>query len=82
MSQFLSRPRERRLPREVLRLHQILSSGGSIDWARQAATALADAARQEFDTTTFADMAPSPDLDWLRRFLLIAASDRSSQQDG
>ena len=66
MSRFLSRPRKHRLPREVLRLHQILSSGGSIDWARQAAKALADAARQEFDATAFADLTPSPDLEWLR----------------
>ncbi|MGD8275174.1 MAG: FAD-dependent oxidoreductase [Thiohalocapsa sp.] len=67
MGRFLSRPRERRLPREVLRLHQILSSAGSIDWARQAARALADAARHEFDSTAFAGVASGPDLTWLRR---------------
>jgi geranylgeranyl pyrophosphate synthase len=67
MSRFLGRPRERRLPREVLRLHQILSAGGSIAWARESARALADAARQEFDGNAFAGVAPGPDLDWLRR---------------
>ena len=30
ISTFLARPRERRLPREVLRLHQIIADGGSI----------------------------------------------------
>ena len=34
---FLARPRARRLPREVLRLHDIIASNGSIEWARQAA---------------------------------------------
>jgi hypothetical protein len=37
-------PRERRLPREALRLHQILASGGSIQWAQQSAAAFAEAA--------------------------------------
>jgi hypothetical protein len=36
---FPARPRERRLPREALRLHQILASGGSIQWAQQSAAA-------------------------------------------
>ena len=49
ISSFLARPRERRLPREVLRLHQILASGGSIQWAQQSAAALAEAAAREFD---------------------------------
>ena len=33
MSGFLARPRERRLPREVLRLHDIIASSGGIEWA-------------------------------------------------
>ena len=37
ISSFLARPRERRLPREVLRLHDIIASNGSIEWAQQAA---------------------------------------------
>ncbi|MDM0069142.1 FAD-dependent oxidoreductase [Variovorax sp. J31P207] len=66
MSNFLSRPRERRLPREVFRMHDIVAGTGSIDWARQSALALADAAAKEFDLSAFAGVAPSPDLDWLR----------------
>ncbi|MDM0023187.1 FAD-dependent oxidoreductase [Variovorax saccharolyticus] len=66
MSHFLSRPRERRLPREVLRLHDIVVGTGSIEWARQSAVALAEAAAQEFDASAFAGAAPGPDLDWLR----------------
>jgi geranylgeranyl pyrophosphate synthase/uncharacterized protein with NAD-binding domain and iron-sulfur cluster len=62
---FLSRPRERRLPREVLRLHQILAKGGSIDWAQRSAQALAKAAAQEFEAA-FAGVPASPDLEWLR----------------
>ncbi len=66
MSNFLSRPRERRLPREVWRLHDILESGGSIQWARSSATAFAEAAAREFETVAFADVPRGPDLDWLR----------------
>ena len=64
--EFLSRPRERRLPREVLRLRDILGRSESIAWAQTSANVLADAAAREFDDTAFAGVAPSPDLDWLR----------------
>ncbi len=63
---FLSRSRERRLPREVLRLHDILDAGGSIAWARDAATAFAAAAVSEFELSAFAGAPASADLDWLR----------------
>ena len=63
---FLARPRERRLPREILRLHDIIASTGSIEWARQAANAFAEAAAREFDASAFAGAPASPDLDWLR----------------
>ena len=66
ISSFLARPRERRLPREVLRLHQILASGGSIQWAQRSALAFAEAAAREFNSTAFAGVAASPDLEWLR----------------
>jgi geranylgeranyl pyrophosphate synthase/uncharacterized protein with NAD-binding domain and iron-sulfur cluster len=66
ISSFLARPRERRLPREVLRLHQILASGGSIQWAQQAAAAHAEAAASEFHSSAFAGVPASPDLEWLR----------------
>jgi geranylgeranyl pyrophosphate synthase len=66
MSNFLSRPRERRLPREVFRMHDIVAGTGSIEWARQSAVALAAAAAEEFDLSAFAGVPPGPDLDWLR----------------
>jgi geranylgeranyl pyrophosphate synthase len=63
---FLSRPRERRLAREVLHLRQILARTGSIEWAQQSAAAFAEAAKREFDETAFAGVPASPDLQWLR----------------
>ncbi len=66
ISAFLARPRERRLPREILRLHRILASGGSILWAQQSATAFAEAAAREFHNSAFAGLPASPDLQWLR----------------
>jgi geranylgeranyl pyrophosphate synthase/uncharacterized protein with NAD-binding domain and iron-sulfur cluster len=63
---FLGRPRERRLTREVLQLRQILAKSGSIDWTRQSAIAFAEAAKREFDETAFAGVPASPDLEWLR----------------
>jgi geranylgeranyl pyrophosphate synthase/uncharacterized protein with NAD-binding domain and iron-sulfur cluster len=66
ISGFLALPRERRLPREVLRLHKIIASGGSIPWAQQSAAALAEAAAREFHSSAFAGVPVSPDLEWLR----------------
>ena len=66
ISSFLARPRERRLPREVLRLHQILANGGSIVWAQRSAAAFAEAAAREFHSSAFAGVPASPDLEWLR----------------
>jgi geranylgeranyl pyrophosphate synthase/uncharacterized protein with NAD-binding domain and iron-sulfur cluster len=66
IASFLARPRERRLPREVLRLHRIIAGGGSIQWAQQAAAALAQAAAREFHSSAFAGVPTSPDLEWLR----------------
>lgn len=66
IGRFLSRPRERRLPREVLRLHNMLESGGSIRWAQQSAAAFAEAAARELERSAFAGVPASPDLDWLR----------------
>ena len=63
---FLSRPRERRLTREVLQLRQILASTGSIEWAQQSAVAFAEAAKREFHETAFAGVPAGPDLEWLR----------------
>jgi geranylgeranyl pyrophosphate synthase len=66
IASFLARPRERRLPREVLQLHRIIAAAGSIQWAQQVATAFAEAATREFDHSAFAGVSASPDLDWLR----------------
>ena len=64
---FLERPRERRLPSEVFRLHKIIEDAGSLAWAQAAARAFAEAAARQFDETAFAGVKPSADLDWLRR---------------
>jgi geranylgeranyl pyrophosphate synthase len=77
ISSFLARPRERRLPREVLRLHQIISGGGGIQWAQQVAATFAEAAVHEFGTSAFAGVPASPDLEWLR-----ACVDYLVQRDG
>ena len=66
MRGFLARPRERRLPREVLRLHHIIAGSGGIEWAQQAAAAFAEAAAREFDSSAFAGVPANPDIDWLR----------------
>jgi geranylgeranyl pyrophosphate synthase len=63
---FLSRARDRRLPREVWRLRQIIMSGGSVQWAQQTATAFAEAAALEFQSSAFAGSHTSPDLEWIR----------------
>jgi geranylgeranyl pyrophosphate synthase len=66
MSGFLARPLERRLPREVLRLHEIIASSGSIEVAQQAAAAFVEAAARGFDSSAFAGVPASSDLEWLR----------------
>jgi geranylgeranyl pyrophosphate synthase len=66
ISGFLARPCERRLPREILRLRQVLAGGGSIEWAQQSAVAFAEAAAREFHGSAFAGVPASPDLQWLR----------------
>jgi geranylgeranyl pyrophosphate synthase len=66
ISGFMARPRERRLLREVLRLHDMIASSGGIAWARQAAAAFAEAAAREFDSSAFAGVPANPDLEWLR----------------
>ena len=43
----------------------MIASGGSIQWAQQAAAAFAEAAAREF-TSAFAGAPLSPDLEWLR----------------
>jgi geranylgeranyl pyrophosphate synthase/uncharacterized protein with NAD-binding domain and iron-sulfur cluster len=66
ITNFLARPRERRLPREVLRLHDIIARSGGIAWAQQVAAAFTEAAAREFESSAFAGVPASPDLEWLR----------------
>jgi hypothetical protein len=47
-------------------MHDIVTGTGSIEWARQSALALAEAAAKEFDLSAFAGVPRGPDLDWLR----------------
>lgn len=47
---FLGRPRQRRLPREVAWLQQLMRHYGSIEYAQRAARELAQAAVTEFDS--------------------------------
>jgi geranylgeranyl pyrophosphate synthase len=47
---FLARPRERRLPREMGWIYDVLRRHGSIDYAQQASRDLAAAAANEFET--------------------------------
>ena len=63
---FLAKPRQRRLPREVMRLHDIIARSGSLNWAQSAADTFAQAALREFDKSAFAGASKGPDLDWLR----------------
>lgn len=62
---FFARPRERRLPRQMFEVQELLTQSGSIAWARQAALALARAA-QEALPTAFADAREGPDLAFIR----------------
>jgi geranylgeranyl pyrophosphate synthase/uncharacterized protein with NAD-binding domain and iron-sulfur cluster len=66
ISGFMARPRERRLLREVLRLHDMIARSGGIEWARQTAAAFAEAAAREFDSAAFVGVPANPDLEWLR----------------
>jgi geranylgeranyl pyrophosphate synthase len=66
MAGFLSRSRQRRLPREVFRLHELLETTGSIDWAVEIARSFAQVAVDEFEARAFTGAVDGPDLAWLR----------------
>lgn len=53
----------------MLRLHDIIASNESIERARQAANAFAEAAAREFDDSAFVGAPTSPELDWLRAWI-------------
>jgi geranylgeranyl pyrophosphate synthase len=65
LEDFLARPRERRLPRQLFEIQELLERGGSIVWARDVAGALARAA-QEALPTAFAGAREGPDLAFIR----------------
>jgi geranylgeranyl pyrophosphate synthase/uncharacterized protein with NAD-binding domain and iron-sulfur cluster len=65
MKQFLAKPRAGRLSRDVLKLRDMIGTGGGLAWAESAASALAHAATNEFESA-FAGVPPGPDLNWLR----------------
>jgi geranylgeranyl pyrophosphate synthase len=65
LENFLSRPGQRRLERELLRLYELLFKTGSIEWVRQAASALSMAAQNELPSA-FAGARDGPDLDFVR----------------
>jgi geranylgeranyl pyrophosphate synthase/uncharacterized protein with NAD-binding domain and iron-sulfur cluster len=60
LQDFLGRPREGRLPRQMFEVQRILAQGGSIEWARSAARALARAAQEELPSA-LADAREGPD---------------------
>ncbi|HEX5348337.1 MAG TPA: FAD-dependent oxidoreductase [Pseudonocardiaceae bacterium] len=62
---FFSRPRERRLQRELVEMYDLLGRTGSIEWAQLAASALTSAAQKEFPLA-FAGANDGPDLDFVR----------------
>jgi hypothetical protein len=61
----LGRPRERQLPREVLRLDLMIASSGS-EWAQKTAAAFAEAVAHEFNSSAFEGVPASPNLEWFR----------------
>jgi geranylgeranyl pyrophosphate synthase len=64
LQNFFSRARERRLQRELVEIHDLLGRSGSIEWARQAASALTSAAQKELPLA-FAGANDGPDLDFV-----------------
>lgn len=64
---ILAKPRARRLTREVDWMKSVLDRNGSIRYAQQVASELAQAARSEFDNA-FASAVDGPDKRFLRQF--------------
>jgi geranylgeranyl pyrophosphate synthase/uncharacterized protein with NAD-binding domain and iron-sulfur cluster len=65
LDDFLSRRGGQRLDRELVTIHELLRGTGSIQWARDAASALMTAARQEL-SPAFAGAREGTDLDFVR----------------
>ena len=65
LEQFLSRPPQARLPRQMAVVYEVLEQTGAIQWAREAAAALLSGARDQF-AAAFRDAKEGPDLEFLR----------------
>jgi geranylgeranyl pyrophosphate synthase len=65
LEEFLSRSGRRPLERELAAVRRLLEGSGSIDWARQAASALSRAALDELPGA-YAGAQDGPDLDFVR----------------
>ncbi len=65
---FLGKPRQQRMSREVSWVYELLRLYGSIEYARTAARAFADAARTEL-RSAYADAQPGEDLEFVRLLL-------------
>jgi len=63
-----AKPRDRRLPREIGWLYELLAQHRSIDFARDAAARLASAALQEMETA-YADAPEGEDKDFIRNLV-------------
>ena len=68
LEQFLARPRESRLPRELLEIRDIITAGGGIEWASEVADGLERAARDEFPGA-YLQAHEGPDLEFIRRLM-------------
>jgi geranylgeranyl pyrophosphate synthase/uncharacterized protein with NAD-binding domain and iron-sulfur cluster len=65
LEDFLGRPGQRRLEREIAGIYELLTRTGSVQWARRAAAALSVAAGNELPVA-FAGARDGPDLDFVR----------------
>lgn len=65
LEQFFARSGQHRLAREMQAIYDVLHRSGSIDWAREAATELSQAARKEL-AVAFVGAREGPDLDFVR----------------
>jgi geranylgeranyl diphosphate synthase, type II len=65
---FLAKPRGQRVPREVAWIYELIRRYGSLEYAREAARALAEGAARELEIA-YADAQPGPDLDFVRSLL-------------
>ena len=68
LESFFSRPGQRRLEREMLGIYDLLYQGGSIEWARRAASDLSRAAHA-YLPTAFAGAREGPDLEFVRSLM-------------